>query len=96
MSEDNETPFEKAWRLSRPIFPPVKSERSEPKRHCACPREDALDCANMRYGKGIEGRYDGSIEPCDCCCHEQYIEDDPHVIADMDRIFTLEPPEVDI
>ncbi len=29
---------------------------------CACVRDDALDCAQARYG--------ATDEPCECCCHE--------------------------
>ena len=29
---------------------------------CGCPKDDALDCAKSRYG--------GTVEPCECSCHE--------------------------
>jgi hypothetical protein len=29
---------------------------------CACPRNDAMRCAKLRYGD--------TDEPCDCACHE--------------------------
>jgi hypothetical protein len=34
---------------------------------CACLRDDALDCAQARYGD--------TDEPCDCCCHAAIAEE---------------------
>lgn len=33
---------------------------------CACVRDDALDCAQARYGD--------TDEPCECCCHNPELD----------------------
>jgi hypothetical protein len=37
---------------------------------CACPSDDALECAAIRYG------FDFMHEYCDCICHQWRDEDD--------------------
>jgi hypothetical protein len=47
---------------------------------CACPRRDAKDCADTRYGGSRLERLESGREadPCTCACHEPTeVDDDP-------------------
>lgn len=48
---------------------------------CACPRLDAKDCMDVRYGKDLAFLLDGDgyeddDERCECSCHHRDDDDD--------------------
>lgn len=45
------------------------SDEKKPDWKCACPRLDAVECVQVRYGRIDRSNWDDFEDGCECACH---------------------------